>query len=206
MRWAAWGAVFRNPMIWLLGMNYACMKLTRYAFLFWLPFYFNEALGYSVGKAGYMSTSFELGGIAGVIVAGLLADRVFGRRRVAVAVGMTALLALALTLYAAVGSSSTIVNFATMMLVGACLFGPDSLVSGAIAQDLGGPHAAALACGVVNGLGSLGAIFSSIVVVAVDRAYGWDGLFLVFQILAVIATLCLLPFFARRPIPPDDAG
>jgi sugar phosphate permease len=41
---------------------------------------------------------------------------------------------------------------------GALLYGPDSLLSGAAAQDLGGPNAAALAIGMINGLGSVGAV------------------------------------------------
>ena len=95
--------------------------------------------------------------------------------------------------------ASAAVNFLTMMLVGACLFGPDSLVAGAVAQDVGGPHAAGLATGFVNGLGSLGAILQAYVTVEVSKTYGWDALFIVFQLLAVVATLALLPFFSRRP-------
>jgi sugar phosphate permease len=186
-------------MIWALGANYFCMKLTRYSLLFWLPYYFETALHYSPGKAGYMSTSFEAGGIIGVIGAGLLADRVFGRRRVMVAAFMTAFLAAALGLYGAVGSDSTAINFFTMMLVGACLFGPDSLVAGAVAQDVGGPRAAGLAAGMVNGMGSMGAILQAFVTVEISKAFGWDALFIVFQLLAVIATLALLPFIFRRP-------
>jgi sugar phosphate permease len=124
----------------------------------------------------------------------LLADKVFGRRRVMVAAGMTVLLAVALGTYNTVGGDSLSINFVAMMFVGACLFGPDSLVSGAISQDLGGPHAAALACGMVNGLGSIGGFLQPFVVVYVSQAYGWDALFYVFQILAAVATLALLPY------------
>ena len=90
-------------------------------------------------------------------------------------------------------------NFLAMMLVGALLFGPDSLVSGAVSQDIGGPHAAALACGIINGLGSIGAIFQGFMTDYVSRTYGWDMLFIIFQFLAILATLSLLPFFRVRP-------
>jgi sugar phosphate permease len=194
-----WARVVRSPIIWALGLNYFCMKLTRYSLLFWLPFYFSEALDMGAGAAAFMSTSFEIGGVLGVIAAGLVADKLAGRRRVAVAACMTTLLALALSLYAAIGTADPALNFVVMMLVGACLFGPDSLVSGAVAQDVGGPGAAALACGMVNGLGSLGAMLQGFVVAWVSVAMGWDTLFIVFQILAVISTLALLPFFSLRP-------
>jgi sugar phosphate permease len=84
-------------------------------------------------------------------------------------------------------------------LVGAFLFGPDSLVSGAAAQDEGGPHAAATATGFVNGMGSLGAILQGVVTVQVSRLWGWQALFYVFVGLAVLAALCLLPSLRRDP-------
>jgi sugar phosphate permease len=195
----AWPRVVRNPMTWFMGANYFCIKLTRYSLMFWLPFYLSEELGYDRVTAGWMSSSFFLGGVLGVVGSGLLADRLFGRRRIGVAAAMTALLAAALALYAAVGADSVALNFSVMMLVGALLYGPDALISGVVAQDLGGPYAAALACGMVNGLGSIGAILQGVVTVMVADALGWDAVFLVFQLLAVVATLTLLPFFSVRP-------
>jgi sugar phosphate permease len=199
LRRQAWPQVLRNPMTWFLGANYFCMKLMRYSLLFWLPYYLNQGLGYGKAESGYLSMSFEAGGVIGVIASGLAADRLFGRRRIAVAASMTAMLAGALALYGAVGEQSMLLNFLSMMLVGALLFGPDALVSGAVAQDLGGPYAAALGCGVINGLGSLGAILQGYVTYYISEHYGWDALFVVFQALAIMATLALLPFFRVRP-------
>jgi len=195
----AWKLVLTHPFVWCLGGNYFCMKLTRYALLFWLPYYLDKQLGYGSAEAGYMSTSFEIGGVVGVVASGLLADKVFGKRRVAVATVGVALLAAALGLYADVAEQGVVVNFAAMMLVGAFLFGPDALVSGALAQDVGGPRAAALACGVVNGMGSIGAVLQGYMVVAISEAYGWDGLFTFFQIVTVVGALFLLPYFRVRP-------
>lgn len=199
LRRQAWPRVLRNPLTWFLGANYFCMKLMRYSLLFWLPYYLNQGLGYGRAESGYLSMSFEAGGVIGVIASGLAADRLFGRRRIAVAASMTALLAGALALYGAVGADSMALNFLSMMLVGALLFGPDALVSGAVAQDLGGPYAAALGCGVINGLGSLGAILQGYLTYYISEYYGWDALFVAFQALAILATLALLPFFRTRP-------
>jgi OPA family glycerol-3-phosphate transporter-like MFS transporter len=196
---AGWKHVLGNPMVWCLGGNYFCMKLTRYSLLFWLPYYLNKQLEYDPVTAGYVSTSFEVGGVIGVVASGILADKVFGHRRVAVAATGVALLAAALGLYGQVADQGVVINFMAMMLVGALLFGPDALVSGAVAQDLGGRQAAALACGVVNGLGSFGAILQGFIVVGVSEAYGWDGLFVLFQLVAVVGALFLLPYFKVRP-------
>ncbi|HUH06033.1 MAG TPA: MFS transporter [Kofleriaceae bacterium] len=199
LRRRAWPLVLKNPMTWFMGANYFCMKMMRYSLIFWLPYYLEKGLGYGKGAAGYMSISFEVGGVMGVIGAGLLADRVFGRRRIAVAAVMTAGLACAMALHVYLGATSMWVTIASVALIGALLFGPDSIVSGAVSQDLGGPHAAALACGLINGLGSLGAVFQGFMVAYVSHEYGWEALFKVFLVLAVIATATLLPFFWVRP-------
>ncbi len=199
LRRAARLAVLKNPKTWFFGANYFCMKLMRYSLLFWLPFYLEKGLGYGRTTAGYMSTSFEIGGVIGVILCGQIADKLVGRRRVAVAIVATTALAAALGLYAQVGDQGMFVNFIAMMLVGALLFGPDSLISGVVSQDLGGPHAAALACGMINGLGSLGAILQGYLTSYVSTTYGWDTLFIVFQLLAVAGAVALLPYVWSRP-------
>merc|ERR1712196_686825 len=51
-------------------------KLCYYAFVFWLPTYLADELGYSKEKAGDTSTFFDWGGFAGGIIGGVLIDRV----------------------------------------------------------------------------------------------------------------------------------
>jgi sugar phosphate permease len=82
---------------------------------------------------------------------------------------------------------------AGLALVGALLFGPDALVSGAAAQDAGGPDAAGAAVGLVNGIGSAGALLQGALTVGVEHAYGWHGLLQVFVGLSILASACLLP-------------
>lgn len=201
LRREAWPLVLRNPRTWSLGVAYFCLKMIRYAFLYWLPFYLYEAYAYGAQKAGYVSMGFEAGGIPLVILAAYLADRVFGRRRIGVAAVSCVLLAGALWLYQDIGSAGLGWNVVGLMLIGGTLFAADSLVSGSAAQDLGGPHAAGLACGVINGIGSIGGVVQGFVTVGVSDAYGWHALFDVFIGLALVAGLALLPFVRVRPEP-----
>lgn len=69
---------------------YFFLKFLRYALLLWLPFYYREALGYSAETAGYVSTSFEFGGIIGTPFIGYVSDRfLHGRRDITSAVFMS---------------------------------------------------------------------------------------------------------------------
>jgi sugar phosphate permease len=199
LRRAATGQVLRSPLAWSLGAAYFALKMMRYGFLFWLPYYLNAALSYGDQKAGYVSTAFEAGGIPLVILSGILADRAFGRRRIAVAAASMVMLVGALALYREIGEIGVVANVVGLVLVGAFLFSADALVSGAAAQDVGGPHAAALACGLINGVGSIGAVVQGYVVVYVSDEYGWGALFTVFEVMAALGALALLPFIRVRP-------
>jgi sugar phosphate permease len=179
------------PVVWSIGGAYFALKLIRYSILFWLPFYLRKELGYSDEAAGYLSTSFEVGGIVGAVVVGLVSDRYFLSRRRELASGMIALLAGALLLYTKVAGLGPAANFAGMALVGFCLFGPDALISGAAAQDLGGEAAAATAAGAINGLGSIGAILQGSLTSSVSTHFGWNALYYLFVVLAVAGAAAL---------------
>lgn len=200
---AAWPRVLRTPMVWAMGAAYFCCKLIRYAFLFWLPYYLETILKYSQQTSLDASIAFEAGGIVFVIAAGTLADRVFHRRRVLTAFFFLVLLIGALFLYQAVGDRSLALNVLTLSLLGGCLFAADSLISGAVAQDLGGPHAAALAAGLINGLGSIGQVLQGFLLVWItdDKTGNWDTLFFVFAGLAAVGAACCLPYLRVGPGP-----
>jgi sugar phosphate permease len=199
LRRAQWPRLLKNPLTYALGISYFGLKLMRYGFLFWLPYYLNVSLGYGKSEAAFVSIAFELGGVIFVVLAGLIADRLLGRRRIMVAAACSLLLFFALYAYREFGTYNVITNIAILMLVGGFLFGADTLISGASAQDLGGPHAAALACGLINGIGSLGAVAQSVTLLPIKNTWGWDGVFVLFQAMAVLAFLALLPFIKTRP-------
>lgn len=196
--------ILRTPMVWAMGGAYFGCKVIRYAFLFWLPYYLATALDYGKVQSNDMSIAFEAGGIVFVILAGQLADRVFGRRRVATAFGALLGLAGALWLYREVGDRSEGANVAVLLLVGGFLFAADSLISGAVTQDMSGPHAAAMAAGLVNGIGSIGQVLQGFLLVWITDTYGWNPLFTIFIGMALFGALCCLPYVRVRPQPVPD--
>jgi sugar phosphate permease len=190
-------AVARSPILWCYAASYFFIKLIRYSLLFWLPYYLFVVLHYSQGQAGYFSTSFELGGIAGTVGLGWLSDRIPGVPRSFFSACSLVGLAGALALYTRVGGYNHIVNFAVMAAVGALLYGPDSLLSGAAAQDLGGRSAASLAIGMINGFGSIGAILQELTTRVVSHIWGWSAVFYVLFASALAGALALVPTFRK---------
>jgi sugar phosphate permease len=189
-------ALVRSPVVWSLGAAYFGLKLIRYAILFWAPYYLKTSHGYGTTLAADVSTAFEWGGVAGSIVVGTLSDRIKVVPRPFVAMVCLIGLAGAFRIYLEVGAGVA-ANVAGLALVGFLLFVPDSLVSAAAAQDAGGPRAAALAAGLINGMGSIGAVFQEAVVRGVSARWGWQGLFRVFVGLSLAAAICLVPAVTR---------
>jgi MFS transporter, OPA family, sugar phosphate sensor protein UhpC len=192
-------AIAREPLVWSLGAAYFCVKLIRYCIVFWLPYFYERRLHYGSERAGYLSLSFEIGGVGGAILGGWLFDST-GRGRGWLIVGLTLALALASLIYPQVATLGPVAAFGGMVLIGFTLFGPDALVSSVAAQDLGGQAAAGTAAGFINGVGSVGTILQGIVTATVATRYGWDAMFLVFFGLSMLAMIAIVPYaiFAAR--------
>ncbi len=180
-------ALLRSPVIYFYGCSYFFMKLIRYSLLFWLPYYLETVLKYESERAGYLSTAFEIGGIAGTIAIGWLSDRYRVLPRAGWAVGCLLGLAGAFVAYGVLAKISPVANAAGLAMIGALLFGPDALISGAAAQDAGGPRAAALAAGLINGIGSVGAILQEAVTRGLSARFGWDALFMAFVAFSLLS-------------------
>lgn len=197
LRRDAMRAALSSPTLWCFGASYFAIKLIRYSLLFWLPYYLSDDLAYSSSSAGYLSTAFEVGGIVGVVGTGLFTHRSRGVSRPALSAGMLVALAAMIVLYTKIAPLGVAANALGLALIGFFLFGPDSLLSGAVAQDAGGAHAAATATGLVNGVGSLGAILQGALNAWVSRVYGWHAVFFSFVTFSIVAALALVPTLAK---------
>lgn len=185
-------AVLKNGAVWITAAMYFFLKFTRYAFLFWLPLYLSEALFYSDQQAGYTSMAYEAFGFFGVLAAGFASDYLFKARRFPISSIMLFGLAIVLFLQPYLSPLGIIPTIISIGLIGFFTFGPDSLMSGAAAMDMGKNHGAALAAGIINGVGSAGQLLSPFAVAYVSQKYGWNALFQLFVVVALIAALLLI--------------
>lgn len=149
-----------------MGVIYFSIKFLRYALWSWAPFFLRKNFGLAGDHAGYLSTVFELCGFAGVIAAGFASDRIFNGRRAFLSFFMMAMMTLSFLLMASLGAASVTFFALSMGLAGFMLFGPDSLLSGVGAIDVGSRRGALAAAGIINGMGSIGPIFQ-------EEIIGW---------------------------------
>ena len=148
----------------LIGGAYFGMKFIRYGLWSWAPFFLTNHFGLRGDDAGYVSTLFDVCGIAGVVVTGWLSDRMFAGRRALVSFWMVCGLVVATLGLLTFGTGSVTAFAVGIGLIGFALYGPDSLLTGAGAMDVGGGRGAVRASGIISGLGSAGSVLQELVI------------------------------------------
>lgn len=207
--------VVRVPGLLLCGVAYFCVKLVRYALLFWLPFFLVTQKGLTPAIAGYSSMLFDAGGVAGAIATGYMIQTVFrGHKFVAtaclcIATGC-ALIVLAFTALPpeVTGAADLPPDFTTtlalMAIVGFLIAGPDSVLGASAAADVcertpGANDRLSTATGIVNGLGSFGGVAQGYVTAVISETLGWPALFIALGCACFGGTVALLPVMWADP-------
>ncbi|MBS0389230.1 MAG: MFS transporter [Proteobacteria bacterium] len=172
-----------------MGLIYFGFKFLRYALDSWSALILSEHFALPDATAAYLSTAFDWIGLLGVIAGGYWSDRMPGSRRTPVIFWMTLACLIFTIAMRFVGLDSAMVFVALLGLIGFTQLGPDALLSGACAMDVGSRRQAALAAGVINGFGSVGPILQ-------EPLIGWlkqtAGLNSVFSLLVGVGALTTL--------------
>jgi sugar phosphate permease len=160
-----------------MGLIYFGFKFLRYALDSWSALILSEHFALSDSASAYLSTAFDWIGLLGVIAGGYWSDRMPGSRRTPVIFWMTCGCLVFTVLMRFVGLSSPAVFVALLALIGFTQLGPDALLSGACAMDIGSRRQAALAAGVINGFGSLGPILQEPLIGWLKQTAGLNAVF-----------------------------
>ena len=183
---------------WVMCTAYLLLSIIRYSFWGWSVDYLVEA-GAGIGVAAAASALFPLLGSAGSITAGWVSDRLGARRGPVLAV-LCAGLTGAIIVFSRLPAEETLWLAAALGVVGFCLYGPYSLMSGAMVMDFGGNAAAASASGIVDGIGAAGAIFAGVGMGYLIETYGWDGAFGIIVAMATVATVLSFVLWNHKPL------
>jgi sugar phosphate permease len=183
-----------------MGLIYIGLRFVRYALDSWSTLILGEQFGMTTSVAAYWSTIFDWIGFAGIVVAGYWSDRLPGSRRTPVIFWMTAGCLVFTAAMWLVGLTSPVLFIALLGLIGFTAMGPDSLLSGACAMDVGSRRQAALAAGVINGFGSIGPILQEPAIGWLKQNHGVDAVFLLLLVIVFVTTVAtgLLARFERR--------
>jgi MFS transporter, OPA family, sugar phosphate sensor protein UhpC len=175
----------------LVGTFYFFVKFIRYAFQSWTPYLLATFYDMETTDAGYLSTVFEISGVAGVITCGYLSDRVFLGRRTKISLIFIVCMAFACGLMYLLGPTSLILFTISMGLVGFTLYGPDALMTGAGAIEAGSVRRATLAAGIINAMGSVGGIVQELLLGQLLQTGSVTAVFGTLLTSSVFAGFCL---------------
>jgi OPA family sugar phosphate sensor protein UhpC-like MFS transporter len=196
--WQIIWEVLARPTIWVLAFAYFSIKFARYAFLCWGPMYLSESIGASAATSTISTIAMSIGGALGVISTGYLSDRFFQSRRAPVAV--LSLLATAGITFLGLSPVREIWFMWTFFfLVGAFLFGPDSLISSTASMDFGTKRGAGTATGFINGIGSCGGILGGYLPGKITTETNWAPVFNLMLIGLIASAAILMTLWWKRP-------
>jgi sugar phosphate permease len=182
-----------------MGLIYFGFKFLRYALDSWSALILGEHFALSSSNAAYLSTAFDWIGLLGVIAGGYWSDRIPGSRRTPVIFYMCCCCLVSTCLMWLFGLSSAVVFVVLLGVIGFFEMGPDALLSGACAMDVGSRRQAALAAGVINGFGSIGPILQEPLIGWLKQSFGLNSVLLLLVVVGVVTTIAtwLLMRFER---------
>lgn len=146
--------------------------------------------------AGILSTIFDVGGVFGGISAGFISDKISARAITSV---LFLLLSIpSLILYRTYGSMSMHLNLGLMLLSGYFVNGPYSLITTAVAADLGtqdmikgNSRALATVTAIIDGTGSVGAALGPVLTGYISTR-GWNSVFFMLIVSISFAIIFLI--------------
>lgn len=146
--------------------------------------------------AGILSTIFDVGGVFGGILAGYISDKI--EARAVTSIGFLFLSIPALVLYRVYGSITMYINIFLMFLSGLLVNGPYSLITTAVAADLGtqssikgNSRALATVTAIIDGTGSVGAAIGPLLAGYISTR-GWNSVFSMLILSIFLAGLFLI--------------
>ncbi|NWI00907.1 G6PT2 protein, partial [Tichodroma muraria] len=177
-------------------------KLVSYTFLFWLPLYITNVEHLDAKRAGDLSTLFDVGGIFGGVLAGLISDRLEKR---ASTCGMMLLLAApTLYMFSAVSKMGLEATVVMLLISGALVNGPYALITTAVSADLGthkslkgNARALSTVTAIIDGTGSVGAALGPLLAGLISPS-GWNNVFYMLMVADACALLLLLRLIQKE--------
>lgn len=135
---------------------------------------------------------FDIGGLAGAIIAGYFADTTGASGLVCIV--MLILLLPTLILYLLFAASSLIINIIILTIIGILINGPYCLITTSVSADLGNRvtsgDAMATITAIIDGTGSIGAAVGPLIAGLVANS-GWNNVFYMLMAADLISICCL---------------
>ncbi len=191
--------VFLNPIVWALAITDLFVYIVRFAILDWGPSMLQD-MGLSASLSGWTVALFEVAGCAGMIVAGVISDKLFkskSQRVCAIEFAIVAVLLVAL--HFVQDLNQPVLFLALLILAGFFLYGPQALL-GVVASNQVSKKAASSAVGLIGFMSYVSTLITGYPLGKFADTYGWHNIFILMAVVAVVGTLVVATlWFIKDP-------
>jgi len=149
--------VFSNWAVWVLCFANFFVYIVRFSILDWAPTFLSQSKGLDLSAAGWATACYEIFGACGVVLSGVLMDKVFnGRGAKACFVYMLGC-GVASFWFWRLDSESLVLNILLLSLIGFFIYGPQCLI-GCVASTIATKKSGAASSGLTGLFGYLATI------------------------------------------------
>ena len=176
------------------SLCHMCVKAVAYAMFFWLPFYLVTVHGVTPGKAAGLSIVYDLATFVGGPFCGFLVQK---SGKPATIITIFVLLAAAPQWLINVSSSDKSGSIPPVVIFnivasGFLVGGVMNILSAAVCAKIGGHGSTSRVTGVIDGIGSLGASATQIIIPLMGVGSGWGTVFGLLGALLVLSAFTII--------------
>lgn len=202
--------ILLNPIVLVLISVFVCANFVASIFLTWMPSFLNRKFAMSLSMAGLNGTAWlQLASVAGVIMGGVLADRLARRTRAGRMLTQTLGLALGIPFIFLTGHTLSVQVLVVAMAGFGFFKGLYDANIWAALYDVVPPRRRASALGVMNSIGWLGGGIAPVAIAVAAQRYGMSTCLSAISLIylaAAIIYVCGIRAFLRRPAVAPVAG
>ena len=176
-----------------------CLYSIRVGLFTWFPLIMREVKGADMKLTGIMSAFFEVGSLAGGLLAGWISDRYFNGKRGTVGAFYMGATAVMIAVLWIAPIEHTFFYTLIVIVFGFLAFGPQVL-AGVAAVDHASHKTVGLATGSISLFGYLGATFTSYILGPISDHLGWGWGFVLTIVLALIGAYFFGSSYRNAPV------
>lgn len=190
--------VILNPVIWILSLSVFFVYVVRLAVLDWGPSFLQESRGLSPALSAWTVAIFEAFGVVGMIVAGIVSDKLFhGRAQRTCVLCMVGVILFLILFCVLPQDTNPVILMMVLACIGFFLYGPQALI-GVIASNQVTRRGASSANGIIGFVAYLSPLVSGLVFGHIADTSGWELVFKIMIVVAFIGLLTLLSLWNKK--------
>ncbi len=171
------------------ALSFLFLKTVNYTLFFWLSYYLHESFHISKSKSNMISCLYDVGGIIGSMLTGILLFRLKKYNIITVVMLLLSIIPLLFLKYTSVISYIDI----NIAILGYLLAGPSTIISTMVAVNLSKHNKVkSTIIGFIDGIGSLGCGLFQIFIPAITHQYGWHYMFYFLIGLISMSIICII--------------